>query len=359
MEFERNRDDMNFESLLRQEDGAQPDPGPDSQGEPSLDPAEPARAQPAGGPIPSDDDIFGDRDAAAETGGLRRKLAPIGMGLAALATLVVVVWQVYFSGPEEVPLSEIPVIRAGLDPIKIKPQDPGGIQPPPGTRLLGQVRGDDQARGEPEVLLEGPETPVRPPQPETTPPSLFGGESTPGPVATAASGGVDLGIEPIPEEGVTQGATPPPAPAEAEPTPPAAPEPVAEAPKPATPTMPDAPPALKPVAEAPKPAAPKPVAAKPAAEAPKQVAAAPATGGAYRVQLASFSSRGAAQRAWNTLSAKHGDLLGSLSLTIESANVGGKTFFRVQGASLASRGAANSLCGQLKGRKVDCLVVKR
>jgi hypothetical protein len=77
----------------------------------------------------------------------------------------------------------------------------------------------------------------------------------------------------------------------------------------------------------------------------------------YGIQIASLSSDASARVFWNVQKAKHKDLLGSLTLVVQTATVKGKTYHRVQGGSLKSRKSAADLCGALRKRGVGCVIV--
>jgi cell division protein FtsN len=88
-----------------------------------------------------------------------------------------------------------------------------------------------------------------------------------------------------------------------------------------------------------------------------EAAAGPA--GAYRVQMGAFRSRDAAERERTRLTKTYPDLLGSLSVTVESVDVGAKgVFHRVRGGPLTKQAAAE-LCAELQRHKAGCFVVKR
>lgn len=89
---------------------------------------------------------------------------------------------------------------------------------------------------------------------------------------------------------------------------------------------------------------------------PKPVAAA---AGSYRVQLAAFRDRAAADKAWAGLKGKHPAQLGILSPFVAKVDLGSKGIFhRLQAGPLADRAAADKLCAALKARKQACLPVK-
>ncbi len=135
-----------------------------------------------------------------------------------------------------------------------------------------------------------------------------------------------------------------PAPATATPTP--------QAPQ-AAPT--ETPAATKPV-ENTATQAPAPV-QQPAASAP---AAAPAPEGSWGVQLGSFRSQADADRAARTYNEKYPDLLSSLSLDIQQADLGAKGIvYRVRFFGVADKSAASDLCRTFTGRNQGCLNVRK
>ncbi|NIJ42120.1 cell division septation protein DedD [Parvibaculum indicum] len=112
-------------------------------------------------------------------------------------------------------------------------------------------------------------------------------------------------------------------------------------------------------APAPDPATPK------TAEAEAEATVAPAapvaaTGGNWVVQLLASRSEADAKAAWQTLSTRHGSILGGHGLDIQKADLGDKgTFFRVRAAGFETKAAAAKACGALKGAGQDCLVRQR
>jgi cell division septation protein DedD len=77
------------------------------------------------------------------------------------------------------------------------------------------------------------------------------------------------------------------------------------------------------------------------------------------VQLGALRSDAAARGAWSRLQKQHGDLLGSLALSIDRKDLGGGkgVYYRMQAGPLASEADARGLCSRLKQRHVDCLIV--
>ena len=62
-----------------------------------------------------------------------------------------------------------------------------------------------------------------------------------------------------------------------------------------------------------------------------------------------------------SLTKKHKDVLGNLSLMVERTVLSGGrgTYYRMQAGPIASWNQATSLCSRLKQRKLGCLVVRR
>ena len=95
-------------------------------------------------------------------------------------------------------------------------------------------------------------------------------------------------------------------------------------------------------------------------KAPTQVAVvkAPSQGG-FRVQLGAFTSSENPSKFWRTLQSRHGDLLGGLEHQIGRVDVGDRgIFYFLYVGHFPTAASANSLCGSLIERKVDCLAVK-
>jgi len=99
----------------------------------------------------------------------------------------------------------------------------------------------------------------------------------------------------------------------------------------------------------------------PAPAAPKQAPAAPApapapaasAGGGGSVQLGAFSSQASAEKAWKALSGRF-TYLAPLSHSVVSANVGGKTVYRLR----AGGAEAKAVCGRLRVAGESCVEVQ-
>jgi hypothetical protein len=267
---------------------------------------------------------------------------------------------------------EPPLIKANADPVKVQPQNPGGVEIPNQNKQIYE-RADQS--GDTKVVNRE-EQPVDVKQAVR----INGGSSAESTGATAShasaptqqqAGGLNLGeprkvrtvaIRPDGTMARPEGQQPPrpspvptmALPAAAQATPAAN---VASAqPKPAA-TTPAATPAPKPVAAAATPASdasPQRV----ASVQPVAPAAAPevtATGG-FAVQLGVSGSESQAQSALEQYQRKYSDLEG-LPPLIRKAEVNGNTVYRVRVGPM-SRDEASSLCSKLQGQGGQCFVAK-
>ncbi|MBI3503701.1 MAG: SPOR domain-containing protein [Proteobacteria bacterium] len=231
--------------------------------------------------------------------------------------------------------ASIPVVHADPRPMKVRPDNPGGIDVPfQNTEIydrLGQQSGGAAGRasagrtttaGPGERLAPGPETPMPRPQPPPAPVAAI--PAVPEIVAPADA----VVVMPPQSRAPTPlvAATPQPAPA----------------------------PAAPPVATPPAAARPAPVPA-----APPQVATAPVAAGSARIQLASVRDAVDAQREWARVTRQYPDLLGNLSPQFVPADLGDRgVFIRVQAGPFASPEAARAACEALRARGAGCNVVR-
>jgi hypothetical protein len=209
-------------------------------------------------------------------------------------------WFFYHQGvrqPAPGPGGEVPLIRADDKPMKMKPDQPGGM-PVPDQNV--SVYDPKPGAAPVEKLLPPPEQPMP---------------------------------RPVPREAATPPA-PPTAPAQSAPAATAAPQQQAAA-----------------TTAAPKaPAKPAP-AKEPAATAPaKSVPAGP-----VRLQLASLRTPEAAKEEWSRLKREHPELLGRLTAVAVKADLGDKgVWYRVQTQSFDNTAAAERLCADLKKQNIGC-----
>jgi cell division septation protein DedD len=290
----------------------------------------------------------------------RRRALPIVVALVALAGFAGMVWYAYDWGLGQVETARLPVILAEPEPIKSRPESPGGLEVPHQDKLVLNEVEPDPEKPQVERLLPPPETP-RPPKA----PSAAEVEVAVPPIETAVGaldeptrGAVPPAPPPVPERAEGE------APAAAPQIPAVAPSPPSE-PAPSEPAL--APPQVAAQPVAPEPAAPEaatpetPV-AEPAAAvpAPPVQTAARTPSGAYVVQLAALRARAGTRPAWTRLQRAHPMLLGDKELTVQEIDLGERgIFYRVQAGFFPDRAGASALCRALKARQQDCLVVKR
>jgi hypothetical protein len=271
-----------------------------------------------------------------------RRLLRIGIALVVMGVFAGGVWLAYTAGMHRgggaAASADIPLIRADTTPIKVKPENPGGMPVPDRDMLIY-----GQQRPQVEHLLPPPEQPMARPAP---PPAPLPAPAPPQPQQTAA-------LAP---------------PAAAPPPPPAVPTPAAAA---ATPSPVAAPPAAAPPAS-PAPARPalSPAALAAARElgiavaenSPRPAAsrtAAAGRAGGLRLQLGAMRSETEARGAWERLKHQNSDLLGRLSAVAIRADLGGKgVYYRIQAGPVADASTADRICGELRQRHLACVIAR-
>jgi len=270
------------------------------------------------------------------------------------------------------------LVQATKDPVKVQPQNPGGVEIPNQNKQIYERTQNAETK-----VVNREEQPVDVRQAVHSSGGSLVADATGGSIPGAAShvrsapNSLNLG-EPrkvrtvtIRPDGTVVGA---PEPAQAQSaqssvptmTMPAAAQTAAAQPKPA-PATPAAAPATPAPAPDPAPVAAAPADATPSA-APQQVASAqpvpvaPAADttntaiGGYAVQLGLASSESAAETAFASYQRKYPDLEG-LSSIIRKAEVNGNTIYRVRVGPM-SREEASSLCSRLQGQGGQCFVAK-
>ncbi|EKF16983.1 sporulation-like protein [Nitratireductor pacificus pht-3B] len=300
--------------------------------------------------------------------------------------------------------AEAPVlVRADSEPVKVKPENPGGQTVPNQDSQAYQRVTGAEAAGNPEQerLVSNIEEPVEVPAPQATPKSeeRLTSESEQAVASTDEANsamaprrvrtmvvrpdGTLVPREPAEPAAQVAAVQPAPAPAAQQPQAPAtaaqsdvvsagAPQAAAEEPAPegtaavdvpSSAPVPTARPAAAPV-QSQQPAAPAPaqVAAAPAqpaqpvAQQPAQPVAAAADG--WSVQISSQPTAESAQQSYQDMAQRHGDLLTGRGVNIVKADVAGKgTYYRVRIPS-QSKEDAIQLCSRLKAAGGSCFVSK-
>ncbi|PIR39529.1 MAG: hypothetical protein COV35_03185 [Alphaproteobacteria bacterium CG11_big_fil_rev_8_21_14_0_20_39_49] len=78
------------------------------------------------------------------------------------------------------------------------------------------------------------------------------------------------------------------------------------------------------------------------------------------IQLGSFRTEGDVEKNWQVIKKKHGSLLGELQLNTQKADLGDKgIFYRLRVGSLNNESDARTLCKKLIEQKQGCFVVKK
>lgn len=210
---------------------------------------------------------------------------------------------------------DVPVITADERPIRVKPDNPGGMQVAGVNNEIFSENGESS-----EAKLAAPA--------ETPNPNAL--RTAPKPAAEAPR------VVPVAPP-AARPATPPQAAAPA----PAARTATGEAPKPAAVPAPAARTAQAPVAPA------------PAAQPEKRAA-----GGKVSIQLAAVGTEQAAKNEWTSLAKKMPDLLGSRAPLIVRAERDGKVFWRVRTAGFADAAEARAFCDKVKAKGGACTVAE-
>jgi len=276
----------------------------------------------------------------AEAARPRARLLPMWILIAAVV-IVGVAWAMserYF-GPAEGNKS-VPVIAADTTPVKVRPEEPGGVDVPDRDKYVYKSLTDEEP--EAEQLLPPPEEPMERPPVEVV--ELAAPEAVEE-MTRAAEEAMETVAEDTPE---------PPPPAELAVA--KLKEPAEAAKARATETAPEP---MKQEAAAPEaPKAAPPPEPELTSAAPQQNAAVSAASGSFLVQIGAAKNEASANGEIAGLAKKHPDILAGLSGVVIRVDLGAKgVWYRMRVGPFASRGEANGVCGQLKAVDVGCFVV--
>jgi sporulation related protein len=253
-----------------------------------------------------------------------RRLLRIGGALVVMSVFAGGLWFAYTQGMRHAggfgDNGDIPLIRADTRPMKVKPENPGGMQIPDRDMLIY-----GQQRPQVEHLLPPPEQPMArpaPPPPQTPTPQR--------PVQTAV-----------------------PSPPSAAPDASASAPPEAGSPAPVVSTAP----LSAAAAEAAKMLAPTPAATP---QKPSAVRGAlPGKSGGVRLQLGAVRSESQARGEWDRIKHQNADLLGKLSAVAIRSDLGDKgVYYRIQAGPVTDASAADRICGALRQRHLACIIVR-
>jgi hypothetical protein len=252
----------------------------------------------------------------------RGQILTIMVSVAAIASFGSVVWwahnqDVRAGGKGLEPL----VVQAPATPARTKPENAGGLVPPNQDKEVYNRISPGAVPTQPEKLLPGPVTPKLPPNGLPLPAA-----PKPEPEAAKTPTPIQSAQPPAGTPASGTGPTPPPA------------------------TPPDKQPT---VTQAPTPAP----SSEPTPSIASLIDGMSGAAGGWRVQVASVKSEDIAKSTWARLQAAHGDVLGSLRMQPTKVDLGDKgVWYRVQAGPLDEK-QAQSICGTLKTRKADCVVV--
>ena len=261
--------------------------------------------------------------------GRMRRIGLVALAAAIVAASATGMWLAYEQGVRKGVQMAPPLIRADKSPVKVAPEEPGGMEVPHQDKTVYDRLSGKPETVEAERLLPPPEVIVKKPEPVQEP------EDKPEPVEKVAEKADTVANEvPLVKAG-----------APAKPEEPKPEKEVAVAPKPEP----------KP-APAPKPAPPPP--AKPEPKPAAKPAPAPSPSG-YLIQVGAYRTADKARTGWARLVKGNKALLGALSPVIVEADLGNRgVFHRLRAGPVDGAEAASALCNRLKQRKVGCLVIK-
>ena len=258
--------------------------------------------------------------------------------------------------------SGVPLVKAAPGPVKVKPENPGGLKVPNRNMLvygrMNKSTEGSEGRG-PESLLPPPEQPLPKPAFPKTPEKPMAEKLKPAvPKPTPKTNPVAKVPTVKDVKTAKRPAPPPPPPPKAPPSSTTASSTTASS---TTPSSPAPKTTVAKPAPAPAPAASPVTAVKKTelAATPQKAAPVPRSN-SYLIQLAAARSSKGARNEWDRLKTKNKDLLGSLGLIVTKADLGpGKgIFYRLRAGPIANETAARTLCQQLTKRKIGCLIIK-
>lgn len=289
----------------------------------------------------------------------RSRWLPIALTLVALIAFATVIWYAYNWGKGSLDSSALPVIARDSGPIKVRPADEGGVEIPDQDKLIFDGSLETAESGRVEHLLPAPEEPVdlsivaakeagvtvqglghqleasKPASPVVTVEEIL-----PSGTSSQAAQSQDVIAQAIESDAAPGSATSSDSTSASS----------ASSGGASAPETGAAGTAASNNAPAPAPAPAKPVAV--------QTAQVPTDSG-YLLQLAAMQDPNAAKQEWARLQKAYPQLLGSLSLTVEKADVNGKIYYRILTGPFPTRETVEDICSQLKAKKQSCLVKKQ
>lgn len=295
------------------------------------------------------------------------------LGVAVLAVGGIVATGLHFMGGKKAGGPGIPVIKADERPIKIRPDDRGGMQVPNQDKLVYErmEQGEGEGAAQVERLLpsaEQPQVPVKgaaAPDPQVARPAGTEVLRPAQPVASKPAVAIAEAPKPVaaPPQPMVPAPVQQPVAQAAMATPPVAQAPAAGGYVPTqartAATQPPAPAAVPAPVKAVAPAAPPAPAPAPVpAAAPVAAPKAPA-GGDWLIQLGALRTAPDADKEWGRIQRANHDLLGTLKSDVVRVELGEKgTFWRLRAGPLSEQ-AAKQLCNELKSRNQGCIIARK
>jgi cell division septation protein DedD len=246
-------------------------------------------------------------------GKMRRFVVPALVGCAAFLVMAAIALVAFKLFDNDDASRAIAVIEADSTPEKVKPEEPGGLDVPNQDNLLLNEPAETGKVKEVEQLLPPPEEPLARSDVEAAAAAQQAQQAQQsGGTAPLVSTETRQGLGGTAAEGATGG------------------EQVAAAVPPTATAVPSEP-------------------------VPAQFEGTP-----FAIQFASLRTMDKAQDMWRRLQARYPDLLGDMALNVDRVDLGDRgIFFRVQAGPVPNRATAEDMCGQLKARQQDCIVVAR
>jgi hypothetical protein len=275
----------------------------------------------------------------------------LGICMAVLLALIGIIWSTYNQGVREGGRDAPPHIVASVDPYKVQPEDPGGVETAHlDIRVFDVI---EEPADEAPAAAEAPSTAAvedgPPVATQAVPPSF---EADLSETEVARLLGVEDQTLSTAAEAVREAEAAPPARSEG----PRTLETAAQTVEETSNVRLDA----RPLADSEIQTASAPTGGQtPArAAAPSPAASQPATHpGTYFVQVASYRSEDAAGVGWNEFRAEFGSMLRGKRQDVARADLGDRgVHYRLRVAGFDSREAASDFCDQLKARERECLV---
>lgn len=280
----------------------------------------------------------------------RRWGVPALIAWVTLSAFAGALWFAYEQGVRKGMDTTPPLIKADTSPVKVPPDDPGGMEVPHQDKEIYERMAGSESTGQEEERLR-PDS-ERPAPKEELLAAAEKSESTGGtttisvpPLPKITDAGENESAAETAESGVAKAAETKESPDGKEEV--TLPPPVPLQPKAAEP------------AQDPAPKTEEAAAPQTAAMEESAPASATLVGSSFRVQLGAYRSAEAAEGDWGRLSTREEALLGSLDHLVLRVDLGAKgIYYRLQAGPLEGPGAARTMCNKLQQRKLGCLVVR-